>query len=376
MAYQYDEHNKQLFFLVYDGIHNSVFESQVVMPLLEQLERSKNLEITLVCFEKKIPDEKTITSKIPSHNRLHVMFCRRWSFLGKYSFYPAVRGLTKMLLAYRCHAITARGPLAGFVAFQALAALARKHPDRLRKDAQDPMPTLTVQARGLCAEEYRYANMRGLSRGFTYVIKKKIYTSLATLEWEVYRNKRKTDYPAHVMIEAVSPALKQYLVDHFRADESKIIIAVNDIPSQVAVDQVATWREQARAELAIPSDAVVYCYSGSFKVWQCAQQTVAAFVYEYEKNAHACMLILTQDKKPFETELAKYTIPHSAYRILTVAPSDLYFYLSAGNYGMLLRESDVINWVSRPTKMLEYKAVGLKIIHNNTIAWLVQRSSM
>jgi len=48
----------------------------------------------------------------------------------------------------------------------------------------------------------------------------------------------------------------------------------------------------------------------------------------------------------------------------------LYVYLAAADYGLLFRHKDIINWVSRPTKMLEYQAVGLKIIHNNTIEWL------
>ena len=40
---------------------------------------------------------------------------------------------------------------------------------------------------------------------------------------------------------------------------------------------------------------------------------------------------------------------------------------------MLVREKDIINCVSRPTKMLEYQSAGLKIVHNNTVAWLASQ---
>ncbi|MFH1832527.1 MAG: hypothetical protein ABH827_07080, partial [bacterium] len=70
-----------------------------------------------------------------------------------------------------------------------------------------------------------------------------------------------------------------------------------------------------------------------------------------------------------------HNLPKTAYKIISVRQEQLYEYLSCANFGFLLREEDIINWVSRPTKMLEYQAVGLKIIHNNTIAWLTEDNS-
>jgi len=67
-------------------------------------------------------------------------------------------------------------------------------------------------------------------------------------------------------------------------------------------------------------------------------------------------------------------LPKDSYLLLSVKPNNLHKYLAACDVGLLFREKDIINWVSRPTKMLEYQSVGLKIEHNNTIAWLANQS--
>ena len=149
-------------------------------------------------------------------------------------------------------------------------------------------------------------------------------------------------------------------------------IGVVGIPKTIDKYQVVVWRTQVREELSIPDDYTVYCYIGSFKPWQCAKETIESFSFQYFKDKKSFMLVLTQDQEPFENELKRLDIPKSNYIIKNVKPEELYKYMSAANFGFLLREQDIINWVSRPTKMLEYQACGLQIIHNNTIAWLAK----
>ncbi len=362
--------NKHIMFIIYDGIENSVFQSQVLTPLLSLLNETSNLDVTLVSFEKKRPTNTQLSSTIPPHDHLHLVLCRRLPFLGKWSLRFAAYQLKKLLEFIPCNQIIARGPLAGHVALTALHKLSQKHPERLRSNNPQKFPELTVQARGLCAEEYRYAEQKKLTSWLGQHWYSHIYKSLKTIEFEVYRNKRKTDFPNHVIIEAVSPALKDYLTNSFRADPTKITIATRDLPKNITPNQVRQWRVEVRRELCIPENAIVYCYSGSFKAWQCAKETIEAFAYEYSRDKNSFMLVLTLNQKPFIAELERLKIPSMSYKVMSVYAADLYRYLSAGDYGMLLREKDIINWVSRPTKMLEYQAVGLKVVHNNTIAWL------
>jgi hypothetical protein len=71
-----------------------------------------------------------------------------------------------------------------------------------------------------------------------------------------------------------------------------------------------------------------------------------------------------------EKIINKFQIPVNRYFVLSVEPKKLDRYLCACDSGLLFRDKDIINWVSRPTKMLEYQAAGLQVIHNHTIDWL------
>lgn len=370
----YDEANKQLFFVVYDGMGNSVFYSQVIQPLLERINESTNLEITVISFESKKTHYKDFVSVFPSHEKLHLVICRKIPFTGKISLLFGAIQLFRLLKKFPCHEIIARGPLAGYIVYKALFWWSKKNPERLRADAETAFPSVTVQARGLCAEEYRYTYKNEKRNFLISWWRRFIFKKLWDIEFEVYRSKRKTDYPDDVTIECVSPTLKDHLEHAFRSDPSKIIISTKDLPKALNPEEVQNFRKKIREELKIKSDTIVYCYSGSWRPWQCADKTVEYFVQEFAKNQKSFFLALTQDKTQFEQELKKYNVPQISYLLITVDPQDLLKYLSAADFGILLREADMINWVSRPTKMLEYQAAGLQIIHNNTVAWLTREN--
>jgi hypothetical protein len=356
-------------FIVFDGVKNSVFQSQVLQPILNEIEQNNDFHVTFVSFEKTIPKPEEITSIFGQHAQITTIFFKRYAFWGKSSLIPAVSSLKKIFKTANFDQIIARGPLAGYITLQALAKI---------KNFSIPV---TIQARGLCAQEYRYANQKktnpdikkfGLKNLLLINLWNKfIFATLQKIGSKVYRA-QSTDL-FNLKIEAVSPALKDYLIQEFGADPVKIIIAINDIPKTIDKHQVIVWRNQVRDELGIPDDAVVYCYSGSFKPWQCAKETIESFSFQYFKDPKSFMLVLTQDQAPFKQELTRLKIPETNYRILSVKPQELSKYLCAANFGFLLREPDVINWVSRPTKMLEYQACGLQIIHNNTVAWLASK---
>ena len=94
------------------------------------------------------------------------------------------------------------------------------------------------------------------------------------------------------------------------------------------------------------------------------------FKKQLEKNKFSFLLILTQDKNAFKQIVDSCKLDSTCYKILTVEHADIYRYLSACDSGLIFREKNIINWVSRPTKVLEYQSVDLKIIHNHTIALL------
>lgn len=352
--------NKHLIFIAYDGIKNSVFQSQVLTPLLNELNQNNNLDISIVSFEKDIPNSNEIVKLFEQHQRLHFIFFHRQHFYGKLSLIQAIHNFKNLLKTKQVDQIMARGPLAGYIALKVLSKLKKFH-----------LPIL-IQARGLCAQEYRYAHKKNRTLLKT-IINNFIFKSLNKIETYVYNTT--TSKLFNLKIEAVSPALKDYLIQEFESEPAKITIATKDIPKTIDKCQIVAWKSRTRDELGIPDDAIVYCYSGSFKPWQCASETIESFAFQYFKDPKSFMLILTQDQKPFKFELEKFKIPTRNYKIISVKPNELLRYLCAGDFGMLLRENDIINWISRPTKMLEYQACGLKIVHNNTVAWLAKNSS-
>ena len=80
------------------------------------------------------------------------------------------------------------------------------------------------------------------------------------------------------------------------------------------------------------------------------------------------LLILSQDKETFKVLLKD--VSQNNYKIISVPHVEVKKYLAACNYGLLFREKHIVNWVSRPTKALEYQAAKLEIIHNKTVNYI------
>lgn len=327
--------------LIADGIHNSVFVSQVLEPLIK---RAGKRPFALISFERPMP----IT--VPSE--LHELDCElillpRLPFATTISLLPSLMRLKKALKQFDQYELIARGPFAGWLALHAI---------------NEQCTALTIQARGLVAEEYK------MTQGSASLITSFLSHQFLQLERAVYATKK-----ANVTIEAVSEAMRDYLCSTFNADRSRITIAHIDKPEDITPEQRAAWRTQIRAELNIPKDAHVWCYNGSAKAWQCPEETVDFLAKKLADHQKEFALILTPDVQIFEELFEKLAVDNLRYRILKVAPRETFKYLAAADAGIVFRAASPVNWVSRPTKVLEYRALGLEVVHNNTVAWLNEK---
>ena len=120
---------KNLFFILYDGIENSVFESQVLTPLLQKLETDPLLHVHLISFEQRLPQEQTTRILQTVHPRLTLSVFTRSPFWGSLSLYPSAWKLRRLFKKVTTYHVIARGPLAGRIA---TLALTRK--DHIGKD--------------------------------------------------------------------------------------------------------------------------------------------------------------------------------------------------------------------------------------------------
>ena len=329
-----------LIVVIYDGINNSVFQSQVVAPLLSRKADKPQLTIHIISFEKNS------RIKPPSIPGITFHIFKRYPFLHRLSLWLTIIRLGLFLQQFNAYELLARGPFAGYIAYKA---------------ATKNCNHITVQARGLVAEEYRYT----LGAKELNLLERHRYAQFLNLEKRVYGINTSS-----VIFQAVSPALKEYMVATFATNPASITVAHEDIPKPISSEQKERFRKAVRAELNIEDDARVYCYSGSYKPWQCPQETIAYFKNEYQLNPKAILLILSLDKELFESALRNATLPQEAYRMRSVPAGTLLIYLAAADIGLLLREEHIINFVSRPTKALEYHAAGLTVVHNDTVDYV------
>lgn len=339
--------NNQIFVL-YDGIRNPVFAGQVLKPFIKKLDEHSDNQGTIISFERS-PLSSAEQERITRDPRITLIILLKIPFFGSLSLRYAAHQLKKVLpqLSPASH-ITCRGPLAAWIVGHS--------------NFPAHIPCI-VQARGLAAHEYRYAHQSHRMQ-WVHRIRAWQYEQIERLVYGTFARQK------NVMIHAVSTALATYLMEQFNTPKHRIIVADHDVPHAIPIAQRNVWRTEIRIKLNIPSSAYVYVYNGSAKPWQCPEQTVQFFIDAYHKNPLAFLLILTQDIALFYTLVARYQLPRTAYCITEVAHTEIYRYLSAADAGILLREPHIINWVSRPTKALEYEAVGLPIIHNNTIGML------
>jgi len=391
---------RPLIFVTYDGMANSVFAGQVLQPLIARLEQNSDAHIWLVSFEslraseqpdicqpfpddcsrqsKEMTDRSGISQSFPDDcsrqskemtDRLHTTILTKIPFLTTASLWPAIYQLKKFLKQFDSYELMARGPLAGFICQRALQPHA--------------CASLTIQARGLLAQEYAYAHQhtRNTFARWWHAWRTKQFERI---EYTAYHSKRPPSVRAIALlrtgfdtsglfkIQAVSPALKEYVIKHFGANPKNITIAHNDIPQPISSQDKTAWRTAIRKTLHINHDTHVYCYNGSAKPWQCPQDILTFFKQQHTNNANSFLLILTQDKAAFAALAQTHQLAPASYHICSVEHHDIYRYLAACDTGIMFREPHIINWVSRPTKILEYRAAGLTVKHNNTVGYLAQ----
>ena len=336
-----------LIFVVYDSVTNSIFDSQIALPLVQRKQQNSNLNITVISFEKKI-DQHLFTSIINTYPQLNFIFLKKYIFITRFSLLPAIKQLQKNLSNFNAYQLIARGPVAGYLCLKASDA---------KRYTQ-----IIIQARGLLYEEYCYTH---------HGAQNKLLRFIHAWRAQQYKKIEATVYTQEsVIIEAVSSALKDYLISTYQACPKNITIAQQDIPAIIPMAQVHTWRIMIRNQLKLSETTTVYCYNGSLRAWQCPQQTIDFFYKQLNRNARVFLLVLTQDTKFFEQLLLQKKIDSCFYAVLTVPHQEIYKYLAAADIGLIFRQKNILNWVSRPTKILEYQAVGLPIIHNNTIAMI------
>lgn len=128
----------------------------------------------------------------------------------------------------------------------------------------------------------------------------------------------------------------------------------------------APIREWTRRQLGIEEQTTVLVYSGKLdKPWQIPEEIFKVFKTIRSKGISKFkfhLLILSPDIEIAVSLQKRYSISDSECTILKSEYQDLKKYYNAADYGLLLREVNLINYVASPTKFAEYLLTGLPVI--------------
>jgi hypothetical protein len=125
-------------------------------------------------------------------------------------------------------------------------------------------------------------------------------------------------------------------------------------------DKVAVNR--LRCELGIPSEALVFVYSGGLQAWQNID-LMLALVKNINKKPNNWFIFLTNQTDLMEIKISnKFHIIPENFIITHVEPTQLRNYYELAHFGFILRDEHILNRVANPTKLVEYMFFGIRPI--------------
>lgn len=118
-------------------------------------------------------------------------------------------------------------------------------------------------------------------------------------------------------------------------------------------------RNNLRAQYSL-EDRIVLCYSGGLYVWQCVDETINIVKLLLQKNPRYYFCLYTCDDTTRITEMLKPI--EGNYMIKSLNKNEVPTYLSIIDVGFVLRDNNLVNINSSPTKTAEYFAAGAMVV--------------
>ncbi|MFC1522299.1 glycosyltransferase [Elusimicrobiota bacterium] len=367
---------RKLIYITYNGLSNSVWDSQI-LPILRSLKDNSSFEIIPVttdwfsCLSTRayVQREKALKNLLPdSINAL------RPPYMGEFGFASLSRriaGQIKKHVAGSGNKIILHGrePMAAY--------LGLKIRDHLGMD----FPVLA---------EYRGWNSKEVE---TFLAAKWWMPSIMKNSIRHHMEKLETSLLKHADSAIfISEELKNAIVDEAKTisnngiDPSKLRVIPSCIPLNFKYSD--DLRAAARKELKIEDDHQVFIYSGGAQPWQGIDLIKKAITDILTQAPKAKIIVLSY--APQKWLCAMEDIPKRSSVIIRNAPHhEVPKYLCASDIGILMREKSPVNRVALPIKALEYMGCGLKLLATDTIGpirsmakenpdigWIVQGSDI
>ena len=194
---------------------------------------------------------------------------------------------------------------------------------------------LLIDLRGVIFEEIdKYYSRNFLLKRNRILLFKKVYK-------KINRN---------IPITVVSEAFKEYLIEKHGFCEQNICVHPNIASEQFVFNQ--KLRQKIRKELGLyENEIVAICSSNGATPWQ--------------KDKDIIMSLLSLKVKVINLSSKKQEIPGVINKLVSF--KSMPGYLAAADVAILWRDKNVVNEVASPSKFSEFAAMGLWIIHNDTV---------
>ena len=160
----------------------------------------------------------------------------------------------------------------------------------------------------------------------------------------------------------VSHNMQKYYMDKYDFKQHSAVFST--IVDESLFYASSEKRNITREQLKI-SDRLSYVYVGGVDYWQNLDKILLKFdKINKENKTKFFFIVLTNNKQWVFDFCHKNNIELDNFYIDSLSYDKVPLYLNAADFGVIVRNNDLINFVASPTKINEYLACGLKVIND------------
>lgn len=158
-------------------------------------------------------------------------------------------------------------------------------------------------------------------------------------------------------LQCVSYPLKEYSHDRFQRDDAMV---VNSCVEKNRFQGCRNSRERIRTSFGIKPEDIVFLYLGGLDSYQELDYMLLLWI-EISKRIDSPFFLLYTSNEPKNKPLLD-SLPKDRLTIRSIPYEKIPEFVSAADFGFLLRQDIVLNRVASPTKFPEYLSAGLGVI--------------
>jgi hypothetical protein len=163
---------------------------------------------------------------------------------------------------------------------------------------------------------------------------------------------------------AISEQLVNYWKIKYAYNSDKHVVVPCTLNRSTLVSVSDFDRMSIRNRLGFSKQSKVIVYSGSSAGWQSLKNISDALLPVFKSDLEVNLLLLTTE---IGTDMPIFKMFPQRVKFLWLSTHEVGAYLSACDYGWLVRENTDTNRVASPVKFAEYLAAGLEVIISNEL---------